>query len=122
MLPEFEAAGATLLAITPQLPAISAEQVIDRKLRLPLLQDAGNAFAGQLGLAWTLPDDLRQVYLGFGIDLTAANGDESWTLPMPARYVVDRNGIVTAASVHPDYSTRPEPAETLELVRSLART
>jgi len=122
MLPAFEEAGATLLAITPQLPAISAEQAVDRKLRIPLLQDAGNAFARELGLAWALPDDLRQVYLGFGIDLAAANGDESWTLPMPARYIVDRNGIVTAAAVHPDYTTRPEPAETLELVRSLART
>ena len=74
------------LAITPQLPAISVEQVAERKLRIPLLQDAGNAFARQLGLVWTLPDDLRKVYLGFGIDLAASNGDESWTLPMPARY------------------------------------
>jgi peroxiredoxin len=122
MLPEFEEAGATLLAITPQLPAISVEQVAERKLRIPLLQDAGNAFARRLGLVWTLPADLRQVYLGFGIDLAASNGDESWTLPMPARYIVDSDGIVTAASVHPDYTTRPEPTETLELVRSLART
>ena len=119
MLPEFEQAGATLLAITPQLPEISAEQAAERKLKFPLLHDAHNGFAHELGLAWTLPDDLREVYLGFDVDLSAAHGDDRWELPMPARYVIGSDGVVVKADIHPDYTTRPEPADTLEIVKGL---
>lgn len=83
--------------------------------------DRGNETARRFGLVFTLPDDLRQLYRTFGIDLEKANGDASWTLPMPARYVVDRGGIVRAADVHPDYTRRTEPAETVAALRALAR-
>ena len=56
-----------------------------------------------LGLRFKLPDDLKAVYLDFGIDLAAHNGESSWTLPMPGRFVVDRAGIVGAVDVDPDY-------------------
>ncbi|MHC4940527.1 MAG: thioredoxin domain-containing protein [Planctomycetota bacterium] len=106
-----------MLAVTPQQPAISAEQAAERKLKIPLLFDEGNALGRRLGLVWSFPDDLREVYLGFGVDLS----DHDWKLPMPARYVIDRDGIVAAADIHPDYTTRPEPEETLEIVTSLVR-
>ncbi len=57
----------------------------------------------------------------FGIDLPTANGDDSWTLPMPARFVIDRSGMIRAADVDPDYTRRPEPADTVAVLRSLAR-
>jgi peroxiredoxin len=85
-----------------------------------MLRDEGNAVAHAYGLRFRLPDDLEQVYRRFGIDLPAVNGEGSWTLPMPARYVIDREGVVRSASVHPDYSRRPEPAETIEVLRALA--
>jgi peroxiredoxin len=77
--------------------------------------------AATYGLVYTLPDDLRRVYLELGIDLTKANGDESWTLPMPARFVVDRDGIIRSAAADPDYTHRPEPANTIALLRNLGR-
>jgi peroxiredoxin len=77
--------------------------------------------AAAYGLVFTLPDDLRGVYLGSGIDLPKANGDESWTLPMPARFVVDRDGIIRGAEADPDYTHRPEPVDTIALLRSLRR-
>ncbi len=77
--------------------------------------------ATKYGLVFTLPEDLRRVYLEFGIDLTKANGDESWTLPIPARLVVDRNGIIRAAEADPDYTHRPEPADTIAVLRNLGR-
>jgi peroxiredoxin len=77
--------------------------------------------AARYGLVFTLPDDLRRVYLGFGIDLPKANEDESWTLPMPARFVVDRDGVIRAAEADPDYTHRPEPADTLAVLRNLGR-
>jgi peroxiredoxin len=76
--------------------------------------------ARRFGLAFSLPDDLREVYRDLGIDLAVANGDASWTLPMPARYVVDRTGIVRAADVDPDYTRRSEPADTVAVLRGLA--
>jgi peroxiredoxin len=76
--------------------------------------------AKQFGLVFTLPEDLRKVYVGFGIDLAKANGDASWTLPMPARYVVDRTGTIRAADVDPDYTHRTEPAETVAALRALS--
>jgi len=89
----------------------------ERNLRFPIYSDAGNAVARQFGLVFDVPDDVRKHYLDFDIDLPRFNGDESWTLPMPARYVVDTEGRITYARVHPDYTTRPEPEETLEALK-----
>lgn len=86
-----------------------------------LLIDRGNEVARRFGLVFPLPDALREIYRKIGIDLEVANGDASWTLPMPARYLVDRQGVVRAADVHPDYTRRTEPAATLAALRALAR-
>ena len=86
-----------------------------------LLIDRGNEVARRFGLVFPLPDALREIYRKVGIDLEVANGDASWTLPMPARYLVDRQGVVRAADVHPDYTRRTEPAATLAGLRALAR-
>ena len=61
------------------------------------------------------------IYRAFGIDLPKCNGEDSWTLPMPGRLVIDRDGTVRAVDVDPDYTVRPEPAKTLADVRALAR-
>lgn len=89
------------------------------RLAFDFLRDPGNEVAANYGLRWQLPDDLKQLYLEFGTDLEADNGDDSWTLPMPARYIIDSNGIVRYARTDPDYTVRPDPAETLEALRAL---
>ena len=71
------------------------------------------------GLVFTLPDDLREIYLRFGIDLARGNGDGTWRLPIPARFVIDRVGIIRAVDADPDYTRRPEPARTIETVQGL---
>ena len=91
-----------------------------QKISFDLLSDPGNAYVAKLGLRFTLPDDLKAVYLGFGNDLAVRNGEGSWTLPMPGRFVVDRGGIVRAADVDPDYERRPEPQQTIDEVKALA--
>ena len=75
--------------------------------------------AAQFGLRFAFEEDLREVYRSFGLDLVAANGDDSWTLPMPARYVIDTSGTIRWMSADPDYTRRPEPEETLEALRAL---
>ena len=84
-----------------------------------MLSDPGNRVGGEFGLTFKLPEDLRQVYGKFGIDLKKYNGDESWTLPMPARFVIDSSGTVRAVDVDPDYTVRPEPAETVRVLEAL---
>jgi peroxiredoxin len=84
-----------------------------------MLRDFGNRVAEQYGLVFTLPDDLRQVYRKFGIDLARGNGDGMWRLPVPARFVIDGQGIVRAVDADPDYTRRPEPARTVEILEGL---
>jgi peroxiredoxin len=83
------------------------------------LRDRGNQVAARYGLVHRLPADLQDVYRKAGIDLARANGDDSWTLPMPARFVIDRAGVIHQADADPDYTRRPEPARTIEVLKSL---
>jgi peroxiredoxin len=111
--------GATICAITPQLPEASRTLIERHKITFDLLSDRGNEYAAKLGLRFKLPDDLKQVYLSFGNDLAVGNGEDSWTLPMPARLVIEARNIVRAVDVDPDYRYRPEPAKTVEDVKAL---
>jgi peroxiredoxin len=112
--------GASLVAISPML--IQHGHAVVRLLRLSfdLLSDPGNRVGERYGLAWTLPDDLRAVYRKLGSNLPKFNGDDSWRLPMPARFVIDRAGIIRKSDVDPDYTVRPEPSETLRALDALA--
>ncbi len=112
--------GATLVAITPQLAEASHSLIEKQGITFDLLSDPGNDYAAKLGLRFKLPDDLKAVYLSFGNDLAVRNGEGSWTLPMPGRFVIDRGGIVRAADVDPDYQFRPEPQKTVDDVMALA--
>ena len=111
--------GATVVAITPQLAERSRGMVEKHGLNFDLLSDPGNAYAAELGLRFKVPDAVREIYLGFGNDMAANNGDDSWTLPMPARIVVDSGGIVRATDIDPNYTSRPEPDKTLDDVRAI---
>jgi peroxiredoxin len=104
--------------ISPQLPAISREMRAQMKLGFDLLFDAGNKVAEAYGLAMRLPDDLIKVYTSFGIDLPAFDGDSSWRLPVPARIALAKDGTVLSIDADPDYTRRPEPEETLAVLRS----
>ena len=112
--------GATIVAITPQLAEASRSLIEKQKISFDLLSDPGTAYAAKLGLRFALPDDLKGVYLSFANDLEVRNGEGSWTLPMPGRFLIDRRGIVRAADVDPDYEHRPEPQKTVDDVKALA--
>jgi len=89
------------------------------RLTFPVLSDPGNAYARELGLVFSLPHDLRDVYRSLGADLPGFNGDDAWELPLPTRLVVDAKGVVRSIDADPDYTKRPEPESTLEVLRSL---
>ena len=119
VLPTIRELGGELVVICPQLPDYLAELKAKQKLDFPLLHDAGNAYAARLGIAMTLPDDLVAIYTKFGIDLPKVNGDGTWRLPVPSRWVVDAAGVLRHVFDDPDYTTRPEPEETLAHLRAI---
>lgn len=88
-------------------------------LKSRLLSDRGNQAASRFALVFTLPEDLREVYRSLGIDLERFNGDDSWTLPMPARFVVDAESVIRHVDADPDYTVRPEPGDLTGLIKAL---
>jgi hypothetical protein len=69
---------------------------------------------GTLGRA--LPDDLIGLYKNLRNDLPTFNDDSSWTLPIPARYVIGQDRVIRYAKVNPDYTQRPEPQAMLTAI------
>jgi peroxiredoxin len=116
---EIRALGASLVAISPQTAPSRRKSERENELSFPILSDHGNALANQFGLRYRLPDELISVYKGFGNDLAIGNGEDSWTLPMPARYVVGTDGTIDYAEVNADYTRRPDPSEFLPVLRRL---
>ena len=117
-LADLRAAGATLVAISPQTPDSSLALAEQAELAFPVLSDVGNGVARRYGLVFALGADDRELHSGVGIDLGAFNGDDSWELPAPAVFVVDAGGIIRYASVAGDYRWRVGPDEVLAALRS----
>ena len=105
--------------ISPQLAPAIVAMVEAQKLAFPILWDEKSRVSTAFGLTFSLPEDLKQVYLGFGNDLAVRNGDPAWVLPVPARFVIDAEGIVRSVDADPDYTHRPPVAGTLAALRSV---
>jgi len=116
---EIRALGASLVAISPQTAPNRRKSERENELSFPILSDHGNAVADEFGLRYRLPDELIAVYKSFVNDLTIGNGEDSGTLPMPARYVIGPDGVVAYAEVNPDYTRRPDPSELLPPLQRL---
>ena len=112
-------AGATLVAITPQLVEHNKAMTEKHGLNFHMLSDPGHAYLSELGLKFEIPPEVKKIYQGFGLDIPGTNGDDSWTLPMPGRIVVDSSGVVRATDIDPNYASRPEPEKTLADVQAL---
>lgn len=119
--PEIEARGATLVAISQQLAPNSRKSQRQNGLGFPILGDHGGEVAAQFDLRWTLPEYLRVAHRMLGADLPTFNGEDSWTLPMSARYVIAQDGTIAYAEVNADYTRRPEPSLMFAVLDQLAR-
>ena len=122
VLPQIEQAGAALVAISPQTVKQAFFMHDQHKLRFPLLSDAGNQVARQFGLTYRVPAMQEAVYRRAFVNLPFANGDESWELPIPATYIVDRDGTILYASGNEDYTERAEPREIVDFLREQIRS
>ena len=119
VLPEIESLGANLVAISPQLPEKSLSTAEENKVTFEVLSDGGNRVAREFGLVFALAESLRPLYKKFGADVAAANGDESYELPITATYVIDSDDTIVHAFVDTDYTKRLEPAEAVEALKKI---
>ena len=117
VLSQIHGAGAALVAISPQTVKQSFFMHDQHKLRFPLLSDAGNKIAQQFGLTYRVPEAQESIYRRAFVNLPFTNGDEGWELPIPATYVIDRDGTVLYASANEDYTERAEPEELIAKLR-----
>jgi peroxiredoxin len=109
--PDYRRLGASLVAISPQTAANSRKSARENKLEFPILSDAGNRVANRFGLRFKLPPYLIELYQQLKNDLPGFDGDQSRTLPMPARYVIGKDFRVLYSEVSPDYTGRPKPED-----------
>ena len=117
--PEVRALGAHMVAITPELERYTRAVHRKANLTFDILTDLHLETAEKFGLVFELPDYLRDLYRSFGTTLDRFHDEPGYRLPMPARYVIGRDGIIRAADVNADYPVRPEPSETVRVLRTL---
>ena len=119
-VPEIEETGATLLGISPELPQFLKKISAMQKLNFDILHDEKNALAAQFGLKFFYPQDLKELYRDkFNINLEVQQGNDEWALPMPARFVIDQEGVIRYAESEPDYRNRPNPDELMDVLKNV---
>ena len=114
--PRISAAGASLVAISPQTEKQAFFMRDQHKLSFPMLVDAQNNVARQFRLVYRVPDEQQGLYRSTFVNLPFTNGGTSWELPIPATYVIGRDGRILFASANEDYMERPEPLEILSVL------
>jgi peroxiredoxin len=109
LLPEIEAASASLIAISPELPDHSLTTAEKNDLAYPVLSDVNGELADALGIRFELSDNVRPYYEKAGHNLPERNGSGTWALPIPATFVIAKGGEVIATFIDPDYRKRTDP-------------
>jgi peroxiredoxin len=117
---EVRGLGAQLVVITPELERYT--RALDKKLNLSfdILTDLHLKVAEQFRLVFTFPDYLRDLYKSFGSTLDRFNDEPEYRLSIPARYIIDKGGMIRSADLNADYTIRPEPFDTLKQLRTLS--
>jgi peroxiredoxin len=116
---QIEVSGASLVAISPQTEKQAYFMHDQHKLLFPLLVDTHNKVARQFGLVYRASQEQQDLYRRTFVNLPLVNGDDSWTLPIPATYIIDREGTVLFVSANEDYTERPEPLEILSKLEGI---
>ncbi|CAI6087275.1 peroxiredoxin family protein [Cohnella sp. JJ-181] len=120
VLPEIEALGARLIAVSPQNPDQTLSQTEKDELRFQVLSDSHGMVAASYGILYDVPEDVQAVLQqGFGLDLAEYNATNRWILPVPSTFMIDESGIVRSAYVNPDFMRRFEPDDILSELSKL---
>lgn len=120
-LPEIKAAGAALIAISPEKPDDTLSTAEKNALTFEVLSDVDQKVGRAFRLVYEFSDELKSAYEGFGLDIPAKNGaDSEWALPISATYVIDRDEVIIYAYTDADYRDRADPSEILAVLRQTA--
>jgi peroxiredoxin len=111
---EFKQAGARLIAITPETLAGIEKTIGKTDAEYSILHDENNKIMKRYGVDFVLPKKTQEKYKGHGIDLTVSNGNDEQILPVPATYVIGKDGIVKYVQYDPDYKNRSNAEEILK--------
>ena len=117
ILPDIKAAGASLVAISPEKPDDTLTTAEKNSLSFEVLSDVGQKVGRAFGLVYQFSDELKSAYGGFGLDIPAKNGADEWALPISATYVIDRDGMIIYAYTDPDYRDRADPLDVLKVLK-----
>jgi peroxiredoxin len=117
--PEVESLGAQIVAISPEKGKYGAELKSYAKAPFPVLADIDNGYALELSLLFWVGDEKREAMRPGGFDIAPFQGNESWMLPIPATFVVGRDGVVKARFVDPDYRKRMNLDELLAALKAV---
>lgn len=120
-LADINAAGGTLVAITPELPDASLSTAEKNAMEFEVLTDTNSEYAREIGIVFTLSDKLRPIYKSFGIDVENHNGEGQFDLPLAATFVVDTEGTIACAFVNVDYTLRADPTDVVNVLSSLKK-
>jgi peroxiredoxin len=122
VLPEITQAGASLVAISPQLPDNSLSTEEKNHLTFPVLSDVGNTVAKRFGIVFTLPAALINANKAMGRDFVEINGEAGAAeLPMPATFILDKSGVIRLAFVEEDWTKRLDPDIVVDTLRGLLK-
>ena len=117
ILPEIVAAGASLVAISPEKPDDTVSTAEKNVLTFEVLSDVGQKVGRAFGLVYNFTEELKRAYQGFDLDIPARNGAPGeWALPVSATYVIDRDGTIVYAYTDVDYRDRAEPRDVLQVL------
>ncbi len=120
VLPEMTELGASLMAIAPQDPDDTLTTTEKNELAFDVLSDSACAVAEAYGIAFELPDDLKEIYTDLGNVLPDRNSADDWRLPIPATFVVGQDGRLAFVDIDADYRNRAEPDDILAVLEKTA--
>jgi len=116
---EFVKLGASLIAVSPQSTDSSLSTKEKNELAFEVLSDTNNIIAKDYGLVFSLADELKPIYLSFGIDIPSKNQENSYEIPMPATYLINKNKEIVFSFIDEDYTKRCEPQDIIDILKSL---
>ena len=114
--------GAQIVAIVPDRQRFAAQLRAETAAPFPILTDIENGYALSLGLVFWVGEEMRELMLARNADPAESQGNDSWFLPVPATFIVGRDGLIKARHVDPDYRTRMEIDKVLEALKLAAQT
>ncbi len=114
---ELKKSNTKLITVSPQTPDAILSTKEKNELEFEVLSDAHNKVAKEYGLVFSLDQELRPIYESFGIDIVGLNQENSYELPMPATYIINKKGEIIYSFIDEDYTKRSEPQTILDIIR-----